>query len=153
VVGEFSLALLDFNKLIRLKPDDEQGYFYRGVIYANLSAVPNTAQATMGILDKAITDFKKGLKLKLGDANITDSLAKAKKKQAAYKMQERLKKEARTADRVQTKVRNQAGELEAEINQLRSEVKMFKELVLEIILPKPKYSIPLTLNTGDSISG
>jgi tetratricopeptide (TPR) repeat protein len=134
MIVEFGRALTDFNKLIELKPQDDRAYFYRGVIYANCEE-----------LGKAIADFRKSLQLKPGDANVSDSLAKAEKEQAAYKMQERLKKKAKPAGGVLTKVRNQTEELESEINQLRGEVKILKELVLEITRHKPEYSIPLPL--------
>ena len=145
VTLEFGLALLDFNKLIRLKPDDAQGYFYRGVIYANLE-----------VLDKAIADFRKGLELKPGDANITDSLLQAENELKAKEMQERLKKKAKPAR--PNAEGGQAGEVprgdiggtrgararkyEDELNQLKGEIKTIKELLIEIVRPKPEYSIP-----------
>lgn len=131
VALEFGMALLDFNKLIQLTPRNGMAYFYRGVVYAN-----------MEVLDKAIADFKKGLELKPGEPNIRDSLIQAEKELKAGDLQKKLQKKAKPAGGVLTKVRNQTEKLEAEINQLKGEIKTIKEMLIEIVRPRPEYSIP-----------
>ncbi|MEW6027022.1 MAG: hypothetical protein AB1599_07000 [Planctomycetota bacterium] len=132
VTVEFGMALLDFNKLIQLRPDDAMGYFYRGVTYAN-----------MEVLDKAIADFKKGLELKPGDVNISDSLLQAEKELKAHNLQEQLEKKARPSARVRAKAKSQTDKLKDELNQLKGEIKTIKELLIEVLRQKPEYTIPM----------
>ncbi|MBI5778436.1 MAG: tetratricopeptide repeat protein [Planctomycetes bacterium] len=131
VAGEFGRALTDFNKLIGLTSQDAMAYFYRGVIYAN-----------MEVLDKAIADFRKGLELKPSDVNITDSLLQAEREVKAKDLQKRLKKKETKIARAYKKSEREE-KYEAEINQLKGEIKTIKELLIEIVRPKPEYSIPL----------
>ncbi|MEW6025907.1 MAG: tetratricopeptide repeat protein [Planctomycetota bacterium] len=128
LLKEYSQSISDFSRLVELTPKNASPYYYRGLVYAG-----------SGKLDKAITDFKKALELKPGNAEITDSLIRAEQELKAKEMQERLKRKEKA---IATKYAKQK-DYEAEINQLKGEIKTIKELLIEIVRPRPEYSIPL----------
>jgi tetratricopeptide (TPR) repeat protein len=128
LLKEYDKAVSDFSRLVRLIPENVNGYYYRGLVLAG-----------KGELNKALADFRKALELKPGNPEIADSLFQAEQELSGKQMQEKLKKKEKELSAKYSK----ENDYEAELNQLKGEIKTIKELLIEIIRPKPEYSIPL----------